>query len=309
MSLSTSPISIRATSVKPPRVLLIMSKEETKKKVHFKAKTYVVDILSHHGYSNTERNSVWYDKDEYRTFQIDEIRELLSCPLFERKEKSRRTQQIDSIRSLVFEAQSFQRKQQVETTSIPASHDNCSKWLAEFYKHHSESCAIAARQRGLENELELIKLKHSALFRKLTVSKGDPNYTSANNNARWSPVIDGDKQNPSLSSLSNKLTNNNDTSPNTIKSSRMLRLELCKDFDLKGNSMINPTITIKSIGSFSPNKQRQDQRWSASNTSKNSRRNVPKCDTLLKPLKHSMTPPSLSSPNFSSKRMPTMRHL
>ena len=68
MSLSTSPISIRATSVKPPRVLLIMSKEGTKKKVHFKAKTYVVDILSHHGYSNAERNSVWYDKDEYRTF-------------------------------------------------------------------------------------------------------------------------------------------------------------------------------------------------------------------------------------------------
>jgi hypothetical protein len=142
-------------------------------------------------------------------------------------------------------------------------------------------------------------LKHSALFKKLTVSKGTTNYTSVNNNARWSSVIDGVKQNASLSSLSKKLINNNDTSPNTntikIKSSRMLRLELCKDFDLKSKSMINPTSTIESIGSFSPNKHRQDQRWSASNPSKNSRRKVSKRDTLLKPLKHSLTPPSLSS--------------
>jgi hypothetical protein len=298
MCFSTSPVNIRATLVKPPLVLLIMSKEETKKKVQFKDKTYVVDILSHHNYSNTERNSAWYNNKEYRAFQLDEKRELLSGPPFERKEKSRRTQQIDSVRSLVLEAQSFQRKQQVEITSILASHDNCNKWLAEYYKHHSESCATAARQRGLENDLELINinrvreassmlLKHSALFKKLTVSKGTTNYTSANNNASWSPVIDRDKQNSSLSSLSNKLINNNDTSPNTVKSSRMLRLELCKDFDLKSKSMVNPTSTIKSIDSFSPNKHRQDQRWSASNPSKNSRRKVSKRDTLLKPLKHS----------------------
>jgi hypothetical protein len=60
MCVSTSPVNIRATLVKAPIVLSIMSKEETKKKVQFKAKTYVVDITSHHNYSKTERNSVWY---------------------------------------------------------------------------------------------------------------------------------------------------------------------------------------------------------------------------------------------------------
>jgi len=228
-------IKIPATGVTPRLVLPTMkSRKDTRKKVQFKAKTYVVDIQSHHSFSSTERNSVWYNKKEFRTFQLDEKRELLSGFPIERKEQSRRTRQIDNVRSVVLEAQSLQRKQQEGTTSIPASYDNNCKRLAEFYKLQSESCAIAARQRGLENDLELINinrvreassmlLKHSALFKKLAVSKGTTNYTSANNNARWSPIIDGDKQNSSLSSLSNYLINNNDTSPNIINSSRMLR--------------------------------------------------------------------------------------
>jgi hypothetical protein len=299
-------IKIPATGVTPRLVLPTMkSRKDTRKKVQFKAKTYVVDIQSHHSFSSTERNSVWYNKKEFRTFQLDEKRELLSGFPIERKEQSRRTRQIDNVRSVVLEAQSLQRKQQEGTTSIPASYDNNCKRLAEFYKLQSESCAIAARQRGLESDLELINinrvreassmlLKRSALFKTLTISKGNTNYTSENNNARWSPVIDEEQQS-SLPSISKKLIDNNDVSANKIKSSRMLRLELCKDFDLKSTSMIHSTSTIKSIDSLPPNKQRQDQRWSASNPSKNSRRKVSKRDIPLKPLKHSITPPLLSS--------------
>ena len=259
----------------------------TKKKVRFDETVTVNIIESHHKYTSSECLSVWYTKPEYRSFNLEETRELLSGPTSIRKEKRRRSKRVDSVRYLVLQAQSVRMIQKKRNIT-----DDYSTWLADFYTHHSEPCFLAARQRGIDNDLDLLNiklrqsysssiLKCSTLFNKLNVS--DTN-NKGSKNARWSEDDNSDE---------GKTKRFKDVAPNAVMSSINLRRELCKDFGLNKKMVGNPsdTNTFKPIDRRRSSEQKED-RWSAAPSNKNGRRKVSKRDILLKPMNHSISPHS-----------------
>lgn len=260
----------------------------TKNKVRFEETVTVNMIESHYKYTSSECLSVWYTKAEYRSFNLEETRELLSGPISMRKEKRRRSMRIDNVRYLVLQAQSVRLMQKKRNTT-----DDYSTWLADFYSHHSKPCALAARQRGIENDLDLLNiklrtasstmLKRSTLFNKLNVSNTN---SKGSKNARWSEDDSSDE------GTYGQAKRFKDVAPNAVKSSRNLRRELCKDLDLNKKMIGNPsdTNTFKPIDRRCSSGQKED-RWSAA-PSKNGRRKVAKRDIPLKPMSHSISPPS-----------------
>lgn len=177
--------------------------------------------------------------------------------------------------------------------------DKKAQWLANFYTRHSGSFVIEARQRGIENDLELLNiklreassamLKRSALFKTLTVSKTNNNNNT--NNARWS-----DSQGVIKLGLGGA-ANSKDRAPIAVKSSSHLRRELCKDFDLNKNLIGTPfeSIRMKQIDRHWSSEQKQ-HRWSAVPI-QNKRRSVLKRDRPLKDIH----PLALRRPSLSKR--------
>ena len=257
------------------------------KKVQFEERYTVTLVESYRDYSSSECRSVWYSEKEYRSFSLEKTWENLTASLPLRRKRHERTLRNENIRHLLVEAQSarFVRKK--------SSRRDCdfSQWLADFYEKHSEPCVIEARQRAIENDLELINiklreassrlLKRSTLFKKLEVST---TYDKDTNNARWS---------------GSEGTLLGDEAPHVVRSSYGLRRQLCKDFNLikgvVGNSRSTSSKT-KLINHMNKSKPKHD-RWSAV-PSKNGRRKSQKRDQPLNPLSHRR----ISSSNFGDNQ-------
>ncbi|VEU40277.1 unnamed protein product [Pseudo-nitzschia multistriata] len=231
---------------------------QTEKEVRFRQADTIILVETHLNYAH----SIWYSHEEYRLFNVEETREQLSTPMALRKEKRRRSLRAESIRQLVLEAQFMKFKGKKEDRI-----EEKIQWLAGFYKSHSAPFAIEARQRGIENDLELLNmklreassaiLKRSNLFKKLTVSK--LNNIKNTNNARWSEqkdVMKGDLEGEEKKE---------DKTPIAVKSTSVLRRELCKDFDLKKRLIGTPIECLKTkrlTNDHWLNEQKQ-LRWSA----------------------------------------------
>jgi hypothetical protein len=296
-----SPSNIRYRTLKP--LSMTKNKHKQHQKIRFNKDVTVNEIEHHSELTSKERMSIWYTDDDYRSFSLQETQELLSGPLAAKIDKIERSRHIGDVQYLVLRAQMVQRKTAKNDTN--ETKQDYSKWLADFYHHHSESCAIAARQRGLENDLCLLNVKlrdassmllnHSFLFNGLSVSNNNNNNNNTGasaNNERWS-VGEGCTAN-----------NKRAASP---KSSRNLRRMLCKDFDLKIDVTINPIFSptpglsslesiVSPIGCFSEEERKkktscgqQQERWSAISRKADSN----KKDIPLKPIRHSLTPPYL----------------
>jgi len=238
-------------------------------------------IESHNEYTSSECLSVWYTEREYRSFNLEKSRELLSGPRSLREEKRQRSQRIENVRGLVLQDPSvkFLRKKQNKT-------DKDFKWLSDFYSHHSEPCAKAARQRGIENDLELLNIKLIESTSKILKRLLSKTRSKNSHNARWSETDhSGGKH--------RKANQVKDIAPNAIKNSHNLRRELCKDFDLSKKFVVNPMVTnkFKPIDRQCSSKPQRD-RWSVT-LSKTSRKKVDKGDQPLNPINRSATPPTL----------------
>jgi len=158
-----------------------------KKKIRFEETVSVNIIESHNEYTSSECLSVWYTETEYRSFRLEKSRELLSGPRSLREEKRKRSLRLNHVRCIVLQAQSVRflgKKQNKRVNDV--------KWLADFYSHHSEPCAKAARQRGIENDLDLLtfKLRDSVFLNAIETSAVEdkkqelPQYTWVRNRSQ-----------------------------------------------------------------------------------------------------------------------------
>jgi hypothetical protein len=306
-----SPSNIRNTTPKP--FSMTNSKHKPQQKVRFNKDMTINEIEHHSESSSKERMSIWYTDDDYRSFNLQETQEHLSGPLAAKIDKIARSRHISDVQYLVLCAQMVQRK--IAKNDTNETKQDYSKWLADFYQHHSESSTIAARQRGLENDLCLLNiklrdassmlLKNSLLFNSLSVSNNNSNNNigASSNNERWS-VGEG-------------CTNNNKRAASP-KSSRNLRRMLCKDLDSSSkkidvtiNPIFSPTSDLSSlesivspIGCFSKKKKKiscgqQQERWCPISRKADSN----KKDLPLKPIRHSLTPPYLFPQNIHDDRI------
>ena len=286
---------------------------DNNKKVCFNNVVTVKEIPTHREWTHNERLSVWYTGDDYRQFNIAENHECASGSTSSRIEHIQRSRRIEDVRYLVLRAQHVQRKiaknnahncccssKKEEKEEQQRYKEDHSKWLSEFYQQNSKQSVIAARKRGLENDLWLLDIKlreaslmlskHSILFNNLNVSD-----TSSTSSSSSSSSISSSSSNSSISSSnssnkngssaieggnSNNNNNNNnkrsansffnDYSPNSEKSKRKLHQLLCKDFNSKRkvNPIFSPTSEIvaleSNISPFSTTRHDQQQeRWSA----------------------------------------------
>ena len=271
------------------------------KKVCFNEDITTRTILSHRELTSNERLSVWYNDDDYFLFNLKENYRHLSDPSSLKVEQVQRSNRIEDVRYLVLRAQDVQRKFAKNNCDCSKKEqqknkEDDSKWFAKFCQHHSEQCVIAARQRGLENDLWLLDtklqeassmlLKHSTLFNNLTVStninrknKNKKNDSTAENNGRWSAI-----ECCRNSYSNNKRSANstfNDSPPNAVKSStsRTLRKVLREDFNLKTTKRVNPIFspTSKIMETALKSTILPISRWSATGTKldSNSKRDLP----------------------------------
>ena len=149
------------------------------------------EIPSHRDFTDIEHRSMWYTEDDYCIFALNEVRHKLTLPIDQQKEKHKQTMRIDNVRRSVLKSQSdLLLRQKMDNTD-----DEYSEWLAEFVRRHSEQSAIEARQRGMENDLEVLRIKmqemtckltqRPALFRTKIEAVKASNKTTNNKNARW----------------------------------------------------------------------------------------------------------------------------
>ena len=286
------------------------------KKVCFNEDITTRTILSHRELTSNERLSVWYNDDDYFLFNLKENYRHLSDPSSLKVEQVQRSNRIEDVRYLVLRAQDVQRKFAKNNCDCSKKEqqknkEDDSKWFAKFCQHHSEQCVIAARQRGLENDLWLLDtklkeessmlLKHSTLFSRLTVStninrrnknknKIKNKDKNKNKNKNGSPV--SNQRSSAIECRRNSWSHGSnsafiDSPPNAVKrsTSRTLRKVLREDFNLKttkiANSIFSPT---------SKTLETSRNRWSATGRKLNRNSNR---DLALLPMQHSLTPPSL----------------
>jgi len=129
---------------------------EDRKKVRFKERDLItiVTVASHRDFTSSECLSVWYNPTEYRQLALKEIREMMNAPL-QRKEEHQKSHRINHLRRGVLHSQSDRRLQR----KLRRANSDYSQWLADFCMGCSDSCVTEARQRGMENDLELLNIK------------------------------------------------------------------------------------------------------------------------------------------------------
>lgn len=177
------------------------------------------NVQSHRDYSPLEHRSVWYTPNEYGTFALNEVREKMSMPLDQRKEKHKRMLRIDNVRRTVLKSQSYQLLE----SRMPNTGNEYSEWLANYVQQHSEQSAAEARQRGIENDLELLDIKMQEMASRIT--KRQPISTKTQKNLQSTSKNSEMNKNERWSSNDLK-----DVAPTAIERSSTLRIELCKDF-------------------------------------------------------------------------------
>lgn len=187
------------------------------KKVRFEDFHSVTRIPSHHDFTPLECESTWYTKDEYQSFALNDMREKLFAPLEERKNKHQESLRIGNVRRTVLQFQS----NRLLRNKLGQADNDYAEWLAEYIERHTEQSALEARQRGMENNLELLDMKmqevksrlkrHLPVARNQQVSKKTSYNKNDTKNARWSA------------------NEAKDVAPNAIRRNTGLRRELRKD--------------------------------------------------------------------------------
>lgn len=126
-----------------------------RKAVRFGEKS-TTTIASHRDYTLLEHRSAWYTEGEYCSFASKIHMEKMSAPSLERQERHKQSMRNDKIRHCVLQAHS--NKSTLKRQRNKISDEKC-KRLSDYYKYLSEACLIEARQRGIENDLELLDIK------------------------------------------------------------------------------------------------------------------------------------------------------
>jgi hypothetical protein len=318
--------------------------EENKKlRLRFSSHVKVKKIRTHRNYTDHERQSVWYTSEDYRTFKMNETNDKLSTcisPSELKFDKIQRAKRIDELRYMIVRAQDVHRKvvhNDLTTTTTTSANNNISnrytmpeyftKWLADLCHQHSQQCVKEGRQRGIENDMDTIKLrretsstymllKRSTLFKKLIVSSSSSinrhdrttNTDKKNGNDRW--TFTSTERSSRRDSLGKRTRSrrsfNAQISTNPVKKrSKRSQQILNNDLDLDNHN----TTTITAIASPISMKNAQS-RWSAtavknsnSKTATSTKKNNVNSSTSnskdapLKPLRHTLTPPFLIDTN------------
>jgi len=195
---------------------------KTRKNVRFKENS-MTTIESHRDYTSSERRSMWYTRAEYRYFASKIRIENSDAPLPERKKRYHQSMRIKNIRRCVLKAQSNRFLLKKQRYGI--QNDN-SQWLSDYYKHHSKPCITEARQRGIENDLELLSIKMKDMNKKQSIRSScskmyKTHYNKDTSNFRWS-------------TRDTKVLK--DVAPLSMARSSDLRRELCKDLFFRQES-------------------------------------------------------------------------
>jgi len=194
-----------------------LSQPPIRKTVSFSEYDFEMQVTSLRDYTPMEIRSVWYTDKDYGVFALNELKEKMSS-LDEQKKKHKRMLRIESVRRSVLKSQADQmlRKKMRDTNN------EYSTWLAKYVKKYTEQSAIEARQRGMENDLEILKMKMQEMnsrstrpaFRTKIDAVKASNKNSNNRNARWS-------------------SNPKDVAPGVIERSsslrKLLRTDLCSE--------------------------------------------------------------------------------
>ena len=260
--------------------------------------TVINEIEIHRNFTPHERSSSWYTDMDYLSFHLAEQRRVFCGPVPAKLETIEQSRRAADVRTMLLRtAKSIQlqgfaynvRNQHSRNTNVSVKVNvnskrirdeddeeqiivtDYTKVLAEFCKHHTEQCSLAARMSGIENELYLaritvqegqtqLQLKRSSHCDKPPISVTSNQSSSTvldshiplmRRNERWSVVrnnnnntylqssISSDyhsnqqqqQQSTSLS-LSTTTTSGPNTASDVIKRSRNLRRVLCNDFEL-----------------------------------------------------------------------------
>ncbi len=247
------------------------SKNDTDRRICFDSNPDILAVDSHLDYTEHERSSAWYTPGECHCFKAEYDRE--SSDKSVESVELERAQRIDEVRDLLLKAQDVQRSIRSNNDKSDCNHDtgnksnakwgSYSRWLADFYKHHSEDCSIAARDRGLENFVmanqNWCPQHHNHIHHFHHESEHHESEHSESQSETETAVI----RRPSLDK--------------PIKPCRR------SDDDSTSNKSEASEETQKS-----PNRRFKKERWSANGSSANGARDVP-----LKPLKKKITDPRL----------------
>lgn len=170
-----------------------LSQPPIRKAVSFSEYDFEMEVSSYHEYTPIEVRSVWYSPKDYGVFALNERKEKMALSLDQQKEKHKRMLRINNVRRSILKSQSDQmlRKKMYNT-----DYELSACRLAKCVKQHTEQSAIEARQRGMENDLEILKIKmqemnsritNRATFRTRIDAVKISNKNNWNNrNARWS---------------------------------------------------------------------------------------------------------------------------
>lgn len=192
------------------------------KKVVFEEFHIVKTVESHNDYTPSERQSSWFTKKDYHQFALNNLHEKLTGPLSERKQKHERSMRIDNVRRSVLKAQS-DRLLRHKLLKDNKDYSQYSEWLNDCIYEQSEQSAIEARQRGMENDLELLDIKMQEMTSRLSkrpaflsrkMQTPTTNKYKNKKNARWS---------------TNQEKQQKDVAPHAVKRNPVLRGDLCSD--------------------------------------------------------------------------------
>lgn len=196
-----------------------MAKKEplSVKAVRFDAYDSESQIPSHRDYTNAEHRSMWCTEDDYCIFALNELRHEMTLSFEQQKQRHQKTQRIDNVRRNVVK----------------------SAWVTDFVHRQSEKAAIEARQRGMENELEVLKIKmeemttkltqRPALFRTKVEAVKTSNRNSSNSkSARWA-ALKKDIAPGAIERQTSVTAADKDAAPMAIERQSSIRKLLCAD--------------------------------------------------------------------------------
>lgn len=266
------------------------SKNDADRRICFDSNPVILTVDSHFDYTANERSSAWYTSSECHCFKAQYDRESSDKSIdsidFER------AQRIDAVRDLLLKAQEVQksiRDSSNKSTSSEESGTKCnakwgsySRWLADFYKHHSEDCGIAARHRGLENFI-------MANQKWCTKNHPDHHHVEHSDSDSESETEVAGKLRPSLAKKCPSVKN----SPVKHSPVKPRRWNDNNGNDNEDDNSSSRKSQDSDDSLPSPKSKLRQGRWSANESSGNGSSGKSSRDVPLKPLKHNMTPPKL----------------
>lgn len=276
-------------------------KNDSDRRICFDSNPDILTVDSHLDYTEHERSSAWYTPGECHCFREEYDRESSdkSIETFELE----RAQRIDEVRDLLLKAQDVQRSIRCNNDKkSDCDHDtenksnakwgSYSRWLADFYKHHSEECAIAARHRGLENFVmtnqKWCPQHHNHIHRFHHESEDhESEHSETESETEVASSRERSLDKPAKPCRWSDNESESETEVAFIRERSMDKpIKPCRWSDNDDSSCNNSETSEKT--QQSPNRRCKQERWSANGTSANGAKDVP-----LKPLKKNITPPRL----------------